>query len=122
MEFPSAVVENAEAAHVGEPVGRDFKARLEIVVVVVRNRQEGDAGLTRTLHGGEDVVGRQRDLLVTRAAEGVEEARHAGLAAIGNVERNAERAIGAAQRRERNAPCGSAISTAASGLRPSTVL
>ena len=52
----------------------------------------------RRLDGGEDVVGRQRDLLVAGAAEGVEKARDAGRPALADVERDAQLVVGAAQR------------------------
>src|ERR1700677_4447145 len=114
--FADAIVENAEGAHPRQPIGRDFEPRFEVVVVVVGYRQEGDAGRARALHGGEYVVRRQGDLLIAGAAEGVDEARDAGLAAIRNVDGNPQRAVGAAQRAREEGAMG--IGDLDRGLRP----
>ena len=84
------VVEHAERAHAGKQVGGDVEAGREIVVVIVRDRQEGDAARLRRFDGGEDIVARKRDLLETGAAEGVKKARDAGCAALADVERDTQ--------------------------------
>ena len=64
------IAEHAERAHAGKRVGGDVEAGREIVVAIVRDRQNGDAARLSRFDGGEDIVTRKRDLLETGAAEG----------------------------------------------------
>ena len=116
------VVEHAERPHAREQVGRDVEAGREIIVVIFGDRQEGDASCLRRLDGGENVVGRQRDLLIARAAEGVEKARHAGRAALADIERDAQLVVRAAQRAaEKGAVRIGDLDLRVAGESPSTV-
>jgi hypothetical protein len=70
-----AIVENISRAQPINLRGVEIGSRFQIVVVVLRDRQELDTVGAQPLDGAEDVLGCERDLLHSRAEEIVKEAR-----------------------------------------------
>src|SRR5690349_15282141 len=64
----------------------ELEARLEIVIVIARNRKLREAKLFQSLRGGKDIRRRQRDVLDAGSVKSLQEARRQSLVARRAVE------------------------------------
>src|SRR5688572_20856200 len=85
-----AIIKNMARAQPGDLALVEIRPRLEIVVVVLRNRQKLDAVRLELLDRSEYVVGPESDVLNATAEALGQEARRQGLAALRGVEDQAK--------------------------------
>ena len=78
-----------------ELLGRQVGLGLEVVVVVLRDRQQAHAVRLELRHGRQKVVGGEGDVLHARAEQLREEARGLRALALRGVEHDAQAAVGA---------------------------
>jgi hypothetical protein len=110
-----SIVENPELAHGVDETGVKREASVEVLVVVVRHGEQWRPALPHDARGGENVSGREGDVLGFRHRGGpFSAAQQRPLRAIRT------RPDGSLTARPRTSPNGAANSVSLAGMRPRT--
>ena len=87
---PIAIVKDITGTQAVEQLAVEIETRLEIVVIILRDRQQSDAILLQPIDCGENIVAGECDLLHSRPEEIVEEEKEKREAAIARREKIVE--------------------------------